>query len=626
MPRIILYDQAGDLEREKELTAFANNQLFILKDLMKFQNLAQDQRRVELVDGSVIVVKSVYNNDIIQVYSPKAVEEEIAVALGPCDTRGIIFVSVTLSNVIQFHRYIMATDTLTLLSTLDLNTELGNLSNRVIHIVAAHEDLNAIVLKVFVTDWRGATVLNTVYDNYFPVKLPISFYGMEQAELGMYGIAVAQYPAQLSLSRSGFLWYHTNYITSVVGGNYRRPLNQFSLVNPSVQYAIPVVESATTVYYWRVPVVTTYKDTLIRVVYKERFDRNTGMFIEVFEAYIATYSNLDWNGAAPTYQHDFSMTVDANNHPSLFYTTQVLAYDDKIYLFYGQKLVDQPLGPTVLEVEVFDLFLNVVIARKAITGVETARVGCVTVVTVNKVNYLCFKSSGSFVYFIDPETVNVVKAFDFGVVGVTTTWNPVGQAHLSIGSNVPNFIAVNEPITNNLLDIINAYRFTLPGYHEYYADYNYTMKINFLGYSCALESCATAHAKWLTANSLLQHADINANTVLQRVVEYGFRAAVAYENLALIDTTVFITDADQEAEVLRLWQESAIYKSNIEHRDINTMGYYAKCYPLAVHAISVSDSNAFLPTSGLTLIGSTITLTEAQYGKIKLFVYNAAKG
>lgn len=69
-PTRIIYHPGGDVEKEKELKKFALHQQFLLHDLMKFQNLKQDQRRLELVGGGIITVKSCFGQDQIEIYVP----------------------------------------------------------------------------------------------------------------------------------------------------------------------------------------------------------------------------------------------------------------------------------------------------------------------------------------------------------------------------------------------------------------------------------------------------------------------------------------------------------------------------------------------------------------------------
>jgi hypothetical protein len=71
MPVKVIYDQKGDLRREDELRGYALTQLFVTKDMMKFNDLKQDQRRINLIDGSVITIKSCYGDDVVTIFSPK---------------------------------------------------------------------------------------------------------------------------------------------------------------------------------------------------------------------------------------------------------------------------------------------------------------------------------------------------------------------------------------------------------------------------------------------------------------------------------------------------------------------------------------------------------------------------
>ena len=71
-PQVYL-DPKGDVEKEKHLVGFALNQRNILNNLMSFNNLQQDRRKVLLADGSVIDVQSCFGVDKVFISSPKIV-------------------------------------------------------------------------------------------------------------------------------------------------------------------------------------------------------------------------------------------------------------------------------------------------------------------------------------------------------------------------------------------------------------------------------------------------------------------------------------------------------------------------------------------------------------------------
>jgi hypothetical protein len=65
IPRII-YD--GDIEAASHLAREGMQQLNILKSLMSFNKLQQDVRRVEYIDGSRIVCRSCFGEDVVHIY------------------------------------------------------------------------------------------------------------------------------------------------------------------------------------------------------------------------------------------------------------------------------------------------------------------------------------------------------------------------------------------------------------------------------------------------------------------------------------------------------------------------------------------------------------------------------
>ena len=68
-PRVFL-DRNGDIEKEKDLINFALNQRNILRNLMGFNNIQQDNRTVNMADGSVITVQSCFGLDNVFISSP----------------------------------------------------------------------------------------------------------------------------------------------------------------------------------------------------------------------------------------------------------------------------------------------------------------------------------------------------------------------------------------------------------------------------------------------------------------------------------------------------------------------------------------------------------------------------
>lgn len=75
IPRIIL---DGDEESASYMAREGIRQLGILKGLMNFGNLQQDIRKVEYIDGSKIVCRSCFGEDIVYIYARKEEEERIS--------------------------------------------------------------------------------------------------------------------------------------------------------------------------------------------------------------------------------------------------------------------------------------------------------------------------------------------------------------------------------------------------------------------------------------------------------------------------------------------------------------------------------------------------------------------
>ena len=60
----------GDVEAAQDYTGFARTQLGILKNAMSFNNLQQLSRKIELSDGTVIFVSSIFGQDTIRIDAP----------------------------------------------------------------------------------------------------------------------------------------------------------------------------------------------------------------------------------------------------------------------------------------------------------------------------------------------------------------------------------------------------------------------------------------------------------------------------------------------------------------------------------------------------------------------------
>lgn len=86
IPRIIL---DGDAESASHMAREGIRQLGILKELMSFNDLQQDIRKVEYIDGSRIVCRSCFGEDVVHLYAVKEEEGKLLSKL---------YVYVTISN------------------------------------------------------------------------------------------------------------------------------------------------------------------------------------------------------------------------------------------------------------------------------------------------------------------------------------------------------------------------------------------------------------------------------------------------------------------------------------------------------------------------------------------------
>ncbi|MBE9592701.1 MAG: hypothetical protein IMF19_04405 [Proteobacteria bacterium] len=85
IPRIIL---DGDEESSSYMAREGIRQLGILKDLMGFNSLQQDIRKVEYTDGSIILCRSCFEEDVVYIYTEKKEEEK-------ADKRFYIYVTIS---------------------------------------------------------------------------------------------------------------------------------------------------------------------------------------------------------------------------------------------------------------------------------------------------------------------------------------------------------------------------------------------------------------------------------------------------------------------------------------------------------------------------------------------------
>ena len=72
----IKYIPEGDKFRASQLWGEGRHQLSILKNLMSFGNLQQDQRTVPFADGTIIKCLSCFGQDVINIFVPSEGAEE----------------------------------------------------------------------------------------------------------------------------------------------------------------------------------------------------------------------------------------------------------------------------------------------------------------------------------------------------------------------------------------------------------------------------------------------------------------------------------------------------------------------------------------------------------------------
>jgi hypothetical protein len=626
--RVIL-NPDGDVEEEKKLIPFAKLRQSILHNLMSFQDLKQDQSSwKDLINGSVVRVKSCFNEDRIEIYCPLSKKEVIPI-IPQCLNQGTMFISVNASNDIEFYRY--ENDEVTLVRTLNANSILSpalptDWAQRPdvyqqVGLMFAEGGMNSLVVLAMVTNWRGNVVDQTsnlweVFNDYYPVKIPIDFYGDDKIEAGIRHQFASRSPMYNAMSQSGLLVYYSGVV--LFGQGYffgQQPLDQYELRYPSSSTGL--FEALTNARFIRA--IGIYRDYAILIWMKLASSSSP------LEMDIRLVSVWGW-GETPvavcplTEVYSDGTTLKANA------ISQILGYDSKIYVFYGYTIAST-LQDTI-EIAIYDLELNIIKDAQTIEGITGSVSSRASIISSGGNNYLCFRtahyvgdsygtlSTSDPVYLVDPETLELKKSISMPSSNVAfaqyeSSWTM---------DQVPSFLAVNAPITNYMLDQINTYRFAQSPHIEGIADQvNYPMKTSYLGYSCKLESCAKLHADWCAANGKVQHEDADGNLVYVRSQVFGFRYTSTGENMAFIDTTVFKTEEEQINEVLRLWKESPGHNLNLINRDLNTMGYATAMIPSTFHKI-------YIGPGGYNIEEGDIELDPSQYGKIKIFVYDVAEG
>lgn len=641
-PTTIIYRPEGDREKEKMLTHFARNQQFILHNLMGFQQLQQDKRRIEMIDGSVITIGSCYGHDIIDIYVPRLDKESIV--LPSCADRTVLFVLSTADGNIEIYSHDKATNTNTRLKTINFlhvgaqmrsiieqrisswtptaEAMLDQLRN--VAIMAVECDMNCIVIDCFTSNWRGNTAPNSswekIYNQWFKIKVPISFLDDSHIQYNLTYTFGLYAPQQIAMNFGG-MFLHFTPPTTWGYGVEMYPISQYSNFgaiaykwydwNDGDEYQIvPHVAGILGGYFF---IAECWFNTSIH-----------GTAYNHGKLRLVPYS---WGGGPNIAVKEVSFDYITKIH-------QIVGCDSRFFVIFAFAAYDSLISMGLMSasapvsVEVFDLDLEVVIERCVIAGVEGTMVSKVTVVQEGKFNYLCFTTAvvnttstatvyaTNKVYFVDVDTLTVARVSEIPTPYVGKAfqkWVGGGPAW-----GIPQFAAVSTPITCYMLDEINKYRMAYPGYSEL-VDYfvRYTLPNSYLGYSCKLENCARVHAYWCAENGVVQHEDENGQTVHYRAVDWGFRFASTGENMAFIDTTVFRTDKEQVDEVLRIWKASEGHNQNLLLREATTMGYATAMIPWRHETIHIGPGGTF---------EGDITLAPEQRGNIKIFVWDSAEG
>lgn len=559
----------------------------------------------------------------------------------------LLFVNVNVNNEIEFYDYDSGSNTVSLIRTLDIRPLVQDFSNypwdsnipefKQVSLVFAEGDMNCIVVQMWVTNWRG-----NVYDYYDPywsatncyllVKIPIDFHDNAHIEAGLAWRFAANHPSSLVMSQSGMVLYAAYRVAGGYGGYGAHPLDWYDHAWP-YQYFEPI-EILGGLAQYMIPAIGVMGDTVV-VAYIE-WQGNI-----LYKSHIEIDSIL-WVGQEPRHRVDrfelkegWSTTFPT---PAIFDIAQIVCDDGYIFILYGTRHGHGVAVDCDIAIEVYDAELTMLKTKQAIPGISGNVLGRVTVVTESGKKCLCFRTQiydpyisipqiQASVYLVDVETLTIFRTIDMPLSNIDRMYIYSGTTCGTGGELTPAFIGTTKPHTNYLLDRINEYRFLQTPYSTSMPPYlYYQMPISYMGYSRKLVECAGLHANWCAANGRAQHEDANGNKVYSRGLEFGYRYDSMGENIAYIDTSVFVSTNDQYDEIFRIWKESPEHNLNLVSRDLNTMGIASAMYPESVHSITLGPG-VYNPETGEYSTGeSSIELAPSQYGKFKIFVYNVAQG
>lgn len=553
-------------------------------------------------------------------------EDETPVVIGfesePKSCRDLMFISVAPDNYIEFYDYNDKDESVTLIRRVDARPYLhGSVSeqNRGISIIDVCQDANMLIICGCVTDWRGyvlepENVLYGLVNQYTDVAIPIDFYGLDRMDKGLATSWLLTEPlAQQVYSDDGMQVSITNRIYQGYCIYFDLPL--YKLENDVLMQQIATNMQAVA--------IGICGDKVFRCVIKyDSQGHSTGCYAQI--------TPVVYTGGPYLAQKFLGMNTYDNAHEWFSYNTlQVVAYDNKFYVFSGGDVgLDLlPMGLTV-----FDMDLNVVhestldlpdavgkgMSRIKVSYLKSQAYMIFRIGTFNNLSDPSPTTSPCF--FLNPDTFIIEKSVSLPFSSRIPT---VYENNWVSSFAPPAFIAINAPRTNYLLEKINEYRFTDSGRSFYYPSFGtYHQTVKHLGYSRRLERMAKDHATWCTSTGRVQHEGADGRLSTARCLDYGFRYLCVGENLAFINTLDFPTRESQLDEALRLWKESPGHNYNLIAQDSTTMGFYASMYPESVHELIIGPGLFNPQTHQYTVTPETITLPPEEYGKLMIIVYN----
>ena len=509
------------------------------------------------------------------------------------------------------------------------------------YILFGDASLNYLVVNTHVINWRGYTAYG--FTDIYPVKVPMDFHGENKISYDIVGVGGLDHYRHNSVQNLSGL---TANVSSIYAWDdfdiYLNPLNAASLA-PSLGR----IYCATGAWYtsehstlnpsdsfrWDhfVYGLAFYGDTIIIAATRMYFaDRRyptaaymtvepttREAFIGIFPAPVSVTTR--WQGEngvggfLSTILHRYDFAVEAAPFEQFMISDvqtiyQMLTDDAFIYVIWAYNSDPIEGHFRVVEVATFDHELNLYQSKQQID--EGHICGHFSILQYQKKRCLCYYKWGSGAVLRDMDD-------NFALVGTIP---------LSGLTQPLSFLAAPLPVTNYMLECVNAYRFEQSGQVLHFPlQADYVMPIWYLGYSKTLEACAHLHANWCVANCRAQHEGENGtNLVHERAAVYGFRTLATGENLALIETMKSVQAEIDEC--LRIWKESPGHNLNLVNRDLMIMGYASAYYPEACHTIILGPGVYNPETHEYTTEPTERVLDPGQYGRMKLYVYNVAEG